>query len=146
MYTGKKPNVAHLRVFGSVAYAKLMPAPPKLESRTVKAVMVGYNGSAGYHLWDPQAQCFFFACDAVFEEGVGHWSCTPAGGDEVEIEAGDAPDLHAPITFAPDATESSPDIDEPYEGGAVPEPESTVTGEPRRSGCMHTPSKAHING
>jgi hypothetical protein len=50
VYYKSKPNIAHLRVFGSVAYAKVMPAPAKLEPRTLKAVMVGYNGTAGYHL------------------------------------------------------------------------------------------------
>jgi hypothetical protein len=81
MYYGVKPNVAHLRVFGSVAYAKVIPAPAKLEPRTVKAVMVGYRETAGYHLWDPQAHRFFWSRDVVFEEGLGHWSRAPAGGD-----------------------------------------------------------------
>jgi transposase InsO family protein len=141
LYTGKKPDISHLRVFGSVAYAKVIPAPAKLTSRTVKAVMVGYNGTAGYHLWDPQARRFFTARDVVFEEGIGHWSRSPAGGD-LEI----AGDTHVPVDSESDSTDALPpsDTGEADAGAVVPDPElvTVMTVAPRRSGCEHAPSKA----
>lgn len=43
----KKPDVSHLRAYGSTVYAKIVPieaAGGKLNPRSVKAVLVGYNG------------------------------------------------------------------------------------------------------
>jgi len=52
---GRKPYVAHLRVFGCLAYA-LVPEQHcrKLDDKVVKCIFVGYNAeSKGYHLYHP---------------------------------------------------------------------------------------------
>jgi hypothetical protein len=134
-----KLNIAHLRVFGSVAYAKVMPVPAKLELRTLKAVMVSYNRTTGYHLWDPQAHKFLWSRDIVFKEGAGHRSRAPAGGD-TEV-AGVDENSHALVPAVPNladpptpSSDDNPVPDTPIL--AAPEPEV------RHSTRSHAPSKA----
>ncbi|KAF7358895.1 Retrovirus-related pol polyprotein [Mycena sanguinolenta] len=119
----------------------VIPAPAKLSPRTVKAVMVGYNNTAGYHLWDPQVRRFFFARDVVFEEGAGHWSRSPAGGDvdgageiEVEVESEPAvPASHVPIDSDLSVTDSSSGPDETVPGAvSVPNTPAVTTVAPLR--------------
>ncbi|KAF7371604.1 Reverse transcriptase Ty1/copia-type domain-containing protein [Mycena venus] len=113
-----------------------MPAGPKLDPRTVKAVMVGYNKTAGYQLWEASARRLFFSRDVVFEEGVGHWSRTTTGG--VLEDAVEAPiNSHAPVVPNPDVIVT----DETDAGRSTPKPESAVV-QPRRSGRTRNPSKA----
>lgn len=50
LWTGKPPNLTHLRVFGCAAYSHQLER--KLEPRVVKCVMLGYlEGAKGYMLW-----------------------------------------------------------------------------------------------
>lgn len=56
-WSGHKPSLRHLRVFGSEAYAH---APKekrtKLENNAVKCIFIRYSyGVKGYKLWDPVA-------------------------------------------------------------------------------------------
>jgi hypothetical protein len=126
-------------VFGSIAYAKVMPVPAKLEPQLQKAVMVGYQGTAGYHLWDPQARKFFRSHDVVFEEGTGHWSRAPAGGDVDGAGVDDI--LHAPIPSHIEPTDAPATSDDGNDTPSVPVPDAPEP-ELRCSAHMHAPSKA----
>jgi hypothetical protein len=57
-------------------------------------VLVGYNGTASYQLGVPGERKLISSRDIIFEEGSGHRSLPPAGGD-VEIAGGE--DLHVPV-------------------------------------------------
>ncbi|THH07513.1 hypothetical protein EW146_g9293, partial [Bondarzewia mesenterica] len=69
---GRRPHVEHLRVYGSIAYAKVLDERrTKLDGKTL----------ASGHV--------FVSRDVVFDEGLGHWSCPPVTtveGEAVEIE------------------------------------------------------------
>jgi hypothetical protein len=51
-WCGRKPSVAHIRVFGCIAYAKIPDASrTKLEAKSVKCLFLGYcEGSKAYRL------------------------------------------------------------------------------------------------
>ncbi|KAF7372191.1 Reverse transcriptase Ty1/copia-type domain-containing protein [Mycena venus] len=98
--------------------------------------MVGYNKTASYQLWEALARRLICSCDVVFEEGVGHWLHTTAGG--VLEDAVEAPiNLHAPVVPNPDVIVT----DETDAGRSTPKLESAVV-QPRRSGRTRNPSKA----
>ena len=56
LWTGYKPNVAHFRVFGSVAYAHVPDQQrKKLDDKSRKLVMFGYEDhTKAYRLYDPE--------------------------------------------------------------------------------------------
>jgi hypothetical protein len=136
VYYRKKPDVSHLRAFGSMAYAKFVPIK---NPRSVKAVMVGYNGTAGYRLWNAAERKLFDSRDVVFEEGLGHRTRSPAGGD---VEIAEEDDPHVPIPVVEPTTDTAartPAADIPAVPADVPAP---ATVAPRRSARAHVPSKA----
>jgi hypothetical protein len=62
IYYHKKTDISHLYVFRSMAHAKFVPieaAGGKLNPRSVKAILVGYNRSAGYRLWNAAERKLF---------------------------------------------------------------------------------------
>ena len=54
-WTGHKPNVGHMRIFGSLAYAFVPPQQRhKLQDKATKCIFVGYSKeSKGYRLFQP---------------------------------------------------------------------------------------------
>ena len=54
--TGRKPNIANMRAFGSDCYAKVQN-PKKLDDRSEKGIFVGYDrGSPSYLVYFPETQ------------------------------------------------------------------------------------------
>lgn len=73
-WSGYKPNVKHLKVFGSVAYAHV-PAQTrtKLDNRGVKTICVGYK-RGGYKLYNPVTNKVIVSRDVTFaEDEVWKW-------------------------------------------------------------------------
>jgi hypothetical protein len=66
MFYGKKPDVKHLRVFGATAYA-LKHGRRKLDAKSSKGVMVGYDGAA-YRIWMPNSGKIEVHRDVMFDE------------------------------------------------------------------------------
>ncbi|KAL4332389.1 hypothetical protein GQ457_07G007410 [Hibiscus cannabinus] len=66
----KKPKVGHLRVFGCLAYASVLPKPTtKLHSRAVRCILIGYPKNVkGYRLFNLETQTVFVSRDVVFVE------------------------------------------------------------------------------
>ena len=55
VWTGKKPSLSHLRVFGCDAYVHVpKEKQTKLDSKSEKCIFIGYkDGLKGYKLWNP---------------------------------------------------------------------------------------------
>ncbi|XP_012853620.1 PREDICTED: uncharacterized protein LOC105973146 [Erythranthe guttata] len=69
-WSGKKPSVHHLRVFGSIAYGHV-PAQErsKLDDRSAKYVFIGYDlNSKGYKLYNPANGKIVVSRDVEFDE------------------------------------------------------------------------------
>lgn len=145
LWTGKKINLSHLRVFGSEAHV-LIPKEKrlKLDSKTQKCIFVGYaTESKGYRLVDPQnPRVIIIARDVVFIEdkikaesnqNIPHIkSPNPPVSSEVYVPIFDYEEPETqPQPEAP-APEQPIVLDEPVTCENVPEPESTVQLEPER--------------
>lgn len=88
---GLKPDVGHLRVFGSVAYARVPPdSRRKLEPKSEKGILVGYYDDAAYRVMRPD-HSIIKSKDVIFAEGLGSRTLTMSGSDLDLSPAG--PDL-----------------------------------------------------
>jgi hypothetical protein len=70
VWSGKKPSLQHLKVFGFDAYVH---APKKnrskLDKRAEKCIFIGYkDGVKGYKLWNPETKKVVYSRDVVFRE------------------------------------------------------------------------------
>ncbi|PPQ83509.1 hypothetical protein CVT25_006999, partial [Psilocybe cyanescens] len=76
IWSKKRQDVSHLRAIGSIAYAKVPKeiGPSKLDTVSVKYILIGYYGCDAYKLWDRNTGTIVKARNVVFEEGSGH--CT----------------------------------------------------------------------
>ena len=93
----RKPSVAHLRVFGCLAYA-LVPEQQrrKLDDKVVKCIFVGYSSeSKGYRLYHQQTKRILVSRDVVFVEDAIQplLSCTK----ETSISSRDVYDTLLPL-------------------------------------------------
>jgi hypothetical protein len=69
-WTGKKPSISHLRIFGCPAYMHVPKTNrSKLDSKTVKCIFVGYvEDSKSYKLYDEKSRKFLKSRDVIFDE------------------------------------------------------------------------------
>ena len=69
-WTGRKPNVGHLRVFGCAACAHVAKDErQKLGAKSRKCVVLDYGTERkGYRLYDPRCERVFYSRDVVFDE------------------------------------------------------------------------------
>ena len=65
-----KPDVQHLRVFGSICYSHIHKSErQKLDPKSRKAILLGYGENVkGYRLYDPQEKRVYYSRDVLFEE------------------------------------------------------------------------------
>ena len=70
VWTGSKPNVSHLRIFGCDAYAHVpKDERSKLDSKTKRSIFLGYGqGVKGYRLYDNVKKRIFYSRDVIFNE------------------------------------------------------------------------------
>ena len=65
----RKPNVSHLRIFGSVVFVKTTGRLSKLEDRSKCIVFMGYEaGSKAYRCLDPVTFKIHISRDVIFDE------------------------------------------------------------------------------
>jgi hypothetical protein len=69
-WSTKKPRVDHLRIFGSVAYAKIQEEKrTKLEDKSLKCILLGYGeNSYGYKLYNPMKKKVIMSKDVKFDK------------------------------------------------------------------------------
>ena len=116
-WSGTKPNVSSLRVFGCSAYAHVPKAERrKLDSKTRKCVLLGYGANQkGYRLYDLGHMKVIHSRDVVFDEasmpGMEKEKETTTRYVELEIE--EEPVVKETVTPNPsdDVTEDVP-VDE----------------------------------
>jgi hypothetical protein len=58
-------NLARLKIFGSEVYTEIQGPLKKLESRSKKAIFVGYNMNE-YRIWDPNTKKAYTSRDVAF--------------------------------------------------------------------------------
>ena len=68
-WNGRKPNVSHLRIFGSIVFVKTTGRLSKLEDRSKCMVLMGYEaGSKAYRCLDPANFKIHMNRDVIFDE------------------------------------------------------------------------------
>ena len=69
-WTGNKPNVDHLKIFGCDTYAHIpKDERRKLDSKTKRSILLGYgNGVKGYRLYDRAQKRVLYSRDVTFNE------------------------------------------------------------------------------
>ena len=72
-FRARKPNLAHLKTFGCIGYAKVVkPHLKKLEYRSQILIHLGTEpGSKAYRMLDPQTHKIVVSRDVVFDESKG---------------------------------------------------------------------------
>lgn len=121
-WTGKRPNVSHIRVFGCVAHMKIPSVHvTKLDDRSKRVVNLGKEtGTKAYRLYDPVSNRVLVSRDVVFEE-MKPWPWSERDETEENIES---------IFSILDTTATSADVEE-----AEPEKE-TEPNTPRTPGAQ----------
>ncbi|KAI5355034.1 hypothetical protein L3X38_007929 [Prunus dulcis] len=85
-YTGRKPGIAHLKIFGSPCHV-LIPSAlrHKLEENSHKCIFVGYGlCEKGYRLFDPSPRKVILSKDVQFDEN-GSWKWENASAGEMTV-------------------------------------------------------------
>src|SRR3954464_13105842 len=69
VWTGKKPHIEHLRVFGCDAYALIKDHQHKLHPKGEKCILVGYEeNSKAYRLWNHAKHKIIISRNVKFNE------------------------------------------------------------------------------
>ncbi|KMQ86283.1 retrovirus-related pol polyprotein from transposon tnt 1-94 [Lasius niger] len=86
LWTGKKPDLGHLRVFGSTAYLHVPKIfRKKLDRKAKKYILVGYqNDSANYRLFDSKTKEIKVGRDVTFYE-TSKYSSSPDRTVEINL-------------------------------------------------------------
>ena len=73
-WSGNKPNVNHLRVFGSITYRHIPDQlRKKLDDKSEQLILVGYHSTGGYKLLDPVNKQVIISMDVIIDE-VKEWN------------------------------------------------------------------------
>ena len=69
-YTGKKPDISHLKVFGCIAYVHIPDERrTKLDPKAEKCIFIGYAlQQKGYRCYNPSTRKMQVTRDVVFDE------------------------------------------------------------------------------
>lgn len=68
LWTGRKPNIKHLRIIGSVCYPHVpKQRRKKMEKKAQKGILVGYD-ECGYRIWIKENNKLVRSRDVVFNE------------------------------------------------------------------------------
>ncbi len=75
-FTGKKPDVSHLRVFGCIAYVHVPDEKrSKLDPKAEKCIFIGYSSKQkGYRCFSPSIRKLQVNRDVVFDEMASWYS------------------------------------------------------------------------
>ena len=84
-WSGRKPSIDHLRVFGSVVHVKTKKRVNKLEDTSNVMVFIGYElGTKAYRCLDPLSFKVIISRDVVFEE-CQSWDFSQQGGQRTDF-------------------------------------------------------------
>ncbi|CAL8999643.1 unnamed protein product [Prunus brigantina] len=85
-YTGRKPGITHLKIFGSPCHVHILSAlRHKLEENSHKCIFVGYEiYEKGYRLFDPKSRKIILSKDVHFDEDAS-WKWENTDKSEMRV-------------------------------------------------------------
>ena len=94
LYFGTKPNLRHLRVFGSIAYVHVPKEKRrKLDAKAENYILVGYSDKQkGYKCYNPRTKQARVSRDVVFDESASWYLPSIPNSDDDVSEAEMPPD------------------------------------------------------
>jgi hypothetical protein len=140
MWTGEKPDLAHLRVFGCVAYAQLAKEQRgKLDPTSMRGIFIGYTPtSRQYRIYNPEIKVVERYSSVAFNENRkgGELLDSARNRDQLRLEEVNE-DTIVVQARSPDPQEDDEDVIEvqPYE----PERESESPDPPQRNTRISQP-------
>lgn len=97
---GKKPNLSHVKVFGTVGFAHVPINRKKWDPKAIRVHLVGYEAtSKNYRLFDPKSNKVFVSCDVKFNEScVESEYLVTMSDDDDEKDDGNARDASQQVS------------------------------------------------
>jgi hypothetical protein len=124
-WTGKKPNLGHLRMIGCTAYIHIPKHKGKLQPRSWKGQFIGYVSDNIYKIWDPERKQVHRARDVEFLEEIdGIHSIEQSDGEESE---GDDEELTVQNSCTPDRTPNQRENDHVRSPSPTPSEDSVLS-------------------
>lgn len=69
LWFGKKPQIKHLRIVGSICYAHIPKQKRnKMQKKAKKCILIGYDNDDGYRLWHKESNSLVRSRDVTFDE------------------------------------------------------------------------------
>jgi hypothetical protein len=70
VWTGKKPSLTHLKIFGYEAYVHVLKEnKSKIKKKAKPCIFIGYkHGIKGYKIWNPKTKKVVYSQDFLFRE------------------------------------------------------------------------------
>lgn len=130
IWTGKKPDITHLKIFRCEAMVhKPKEKVKKFDSKATKMVFIGYSEQTkGYRLYDSKIRKVFISRDVVFLENtvMRHYANLPLSEFTSEPDTHKAENHNSELTL--ETSEQSATSDESYHSdeGSLYEPEETI--------------------
>ena len=86
-WTGVKPSVSHLRVFGSICYRHVPDQlRTKLDDKGEMMILIGYHSTGGYKLLNPMNKIMISRDVVVDESKDWEWNVTPEIEKQNQVE------------------------------------------------------------
>lgn len=87
VWSGRKPYVSHLKVFGSICYKHVPDARRnKLEDKSEAMILVGYHNTGAYRLLDPHSKKIVISRDVkVLEDEYWNWTANKFSVSEKQV-------------------------------------------------------------
>ena len=114
-FFGKKPDLSHVRIFGSIAYVHIPDATrQKLDPKSEKCILIGYSlEQKGYKCYNPSTRKARTSRDVVFDESASWYALekplilTPLGEESTDTALEDEDRLTRMLEDSPISTRLS---------------------------------------
>jgi hypothetical protein len=116
-FTGKKPDVSHLRVFGCIAYVHVPEEKrSKLDPKAEKCIFIRYSSEQkGYRCFNPSIRKLQVSRDVVFDE-MASWYSPLKVAEDGEARNGDVSSNVAQLISGPQESSISGSSSTPWKG------------------------------
>lgn len=130
VFTGVKPDVSYMKVFGCLAYVMIQDGMrTKLDSKVKKCIFIGYGqdeGVKGYRLYDPETNRVIVSRNVSFNES-----------EFMNVDSGESEKIMVPVGEVENASEHG---DSETQNGSY-EDRDDLEGSFRRSGRQRKPTR-----
>ncbi|WJX11887.1 hypothetical protein P8452_02442 [Trifolium repens] len=89
LWTGHKPSVKHLRIFGSLCFRHIPDEKrKKLDDKSEQLILVGYDATGAYKMYNPKNQKIVISRDVIVDE-KSKWNWESNNKKHVEVQLDD---------------------------------------------------------